>query len=154
MSSKNDTPDFTGQWLCCRQEDMDKLIAAGSSGVKGFLTKNAAWATGYGVGKTTMNIDQDGDKFTIVMNGLSGGRTNEFEVNVTKEMEDSRVEGKVPVSINWIDIDNTKGLKVMSTGGGRDLIDIRYINDNGELVQIQETQGVKATRWFEKKSKK
>ena len=60
MASKSDLPDLTGQWLCCRQEEMDKLIEASSSGVKGWVAKNAAWATGYGVGKTTMNVDQDG----------------------------------------------------------------------------------------------
>ena len=38
---------------------MDKLIEASSSGIKGWVAKNAAWATGYGVGKTTMNVDQD-----------------------------------------------------------------------------------------------
>ena len=72
---------------------MDKLIEASSSGIKGWVAKNAAWATGYGVGKTTMNVDQDGNKFVIVMNGLSGERTYEFEVGVTKEIEDPRVKG-------------------------------------------------------------
>ena len=102
MSSKNDVPDFTGQWLCCRQEDMDKLLEINTSGVKGWVAKNAAWATGYGVGKTTISIDQDGANFTVLTNGLSGERTNEFEVGVTKQLEDARVEGLVDVNIQWI----------------------------------------------------
>ena len=53
-----------------------------------------------------------------------------------------------------IDIEGTKGIKLVSSGKGRELIDIRYINDDGELVQIQESQGVKATRWFSKNNKK
>ena len=97
---KNDVPDFTGQWLCCRQEDMDKLLEINTSGVKGCWLKNVAWATGYGVGKTTISIDQDGDNFTVLTNGLSGERTNEFEVGVTKQLEDARVEGLVDVNIN------------------------------------------------------
>ena len=59
-----------------------------------------------------------------------------------------------PIDVNWIDIEGTKGVKLVSAAKGRELIDIRYLNDDGELVQIQETQGVKATRWFKKHSKK
>ena len=33
MSSKNDVPDFTGQWLCCRQEDMDKLLEINTNNI-------------------------------------------------------------------------------------------------------------------------
>ena len=147
-------PDFTGQWLCCRQEGMDKLVEAGASGIKGWVVKNAAWATGYGVGKTTMCIDHDGDQFTVLINGLTGERTYEFEVGVTKEIEDPRVKGPVAIEVNWVDIEGTKGIKLVSQAKGVDLIDTRYINEDGELVQIQESQGAKGTRWFQKSSKK
>eukprot|EP00944_MAST-04C_sp_MAST-4C-sp1_P009995 g9995.t1 len=154
MASKSDLPDLTGQWLCCRQEGMDKLIEASSSGVKGWVAKNAAWATGYGVGKTTMNVDQDGNKFVIVMNGLSGERTYEFEVGVTKEIEDPRVKGMVQIELSWTQVDGTTRLQLAYEHEGNSFTDIRYINGDGELVQIQRAHGVEATRWFKRNSKK
>ena len=81
---------------------MDKLIEASSSGIKGWVAKNAAWATGYGVGKTTMNVDQDGNKFVIVMNGLSGSERMNLKLR-TKEIEDQRVKGVSRTILTQVD---------------------------------------------------
>ena len=102
-----------------------------------------------------MNVDQDDNKFVIVMNGLSGERTHEFEVGVTKEIEDPRVKGMVAIELSWITVDGgATGLQLVYENEGNSFTDIRYINSDGELVQIQKALGVEATRWFKKNSKK
>ena len=78
------------------------------------------------------------NKFVIVMNGLSGERTYEFEVGVTKEIEDPRVKGMVQIELSWTQVDGgATGLQLEYENEGNSFTDIRYINGDGELVQIQ-----------------
>ena len=77
-----------------------------------------------------------------------------LRVGVTKEIEDPRVKGMVSVELSWTQVDGTTRLQLAYEHEGNSFTDIRYINGDGELVQIQRAHGVEATRWFKRNSKK
>lgn len=147
MSSKTAIDvDFTGQWKCTGQENMEEFVKKGMEG--GFLQRNAAWMTGYGVGKTVLNIDHDGNNFSTVMNGPKGDVENDIVVGEKGTIKTPMGKEQEAES-EWVR--NGTALRIVIGG---DLETVRYINDDGELVIEVTRNGITGKRIFTKQTGK
>ena len=115
--------DFAGSWMCVEQNGMEKFVDELSKQkwnavsiyrhvyssiqtyltqqfsppllwqIGGFLKRNALYAQNYGAGKTTMDISQDGNKYTMNISGIISTRTVEVVADGT-EQEAKTDDGK------------------------------------------------------------
>ena len=143
--------DFTGQYLCKREENTGELLKA--LGV-GMLRRNAAWAFGYGVNKARLNIDHDGDSFEWETVGMKTF-TNKISIDGTEQTTvDAKGEEHIVIA-SWSDDGKTlKRQRVREDSEYANVSSETYFDDEGMLV-IKITCGdVISPRWFAKQSKK
>ena len=143
--------DFTGQYLCKREDNTGNLLKA--LGV-GMLRRNAAWAFGYGVNRARLNVNHDGNSFEWETVGMKTF-TNKITVDGTEQTtEDAEGEEQIVIA-RWIN--EGKTLRRQRVGGDSKYADVHsetYFDDEGMLV-IKITCGdVISSRWFAKQSKK
>merc|ERR1712046_354538 len=75
---KNGHPDFSGMWICKDVNgDVDTFLT--DMGM-GYVKRNAAKAYGYGVGKSTQNIIQNGSHFRVQAKDFSS-QTSQYEAD-------------------------------------------------------------------------
>ena len=90
--------DFSGKWLCTDiVGDMSELMTKNGAG---WAARTAAKGMGYGKGRQTQDITQDGDVFSIVTGGVGPGKTTSFTVGGGNQEVDGP-SGSVQVNPVW-----------------------------------------------------
>lgn len=145
--------DFAGSWMCVEQNGMEKFVDELSkqkwNAIGGFLKRNALYAQNYGAGKTTMDISQDGNKYTMNISGIISTRTVEVVADGT-EQEAKTDDGKKKVTAK---IDGGK-LIITATGAKHSPITSTFEVVDGKLVRTYTLEGVTGWTKFEKNDKK
>ena len=139
-------PNFSGQWLCCRQEGMADFLTAMNVP---WVAKQAAWAMNYGVDRTKQTIDHTGDNMKVIMSGGPGGRSHSVKANIDGiKFKTTSENGEVEASSVWEEEGGTISIK--TTIHNKGIVGWRYLNKDGCMVVSQVKDGVKGTRWFKR----
>lgn len=135
--------DFSGMWLCVKQENMDKFL--NKLGV-GFVMKQMAWTFNYGVGKLKQEIEQEGrENMKLIVHSPKGDpKEQTIPLNGSK-FSLTTEKGDVEASATW----SSDGKTIDSTIG-ESMTGKRFMSEDGKMVVVQTKDGISATRYFEK----
>ena len=137
-------PDFTGTWLCIRQDGMNNFLD--KLGV-GFVMKNLAWTMNYGVNKLKQDVEQEGkEAIKVTVHGPRGApKTMKVPLDGSKFTLTTE-RGDVQATACW----SSDGHAIESIIGEESdaFTGKRFMNDHGEMVIVQTKKGVSATRYF------
>ena len=150
MSSKiaECTVDFTGQYIMSEQENMFEWLKANGYGI---IKRNAIHAFGYGIGKSQVNISHEGNSFEWETINPKKQFTNSIVVDGTEQTVINGEDEENIVIPTWVD-DGTKLRREGVGGKFKGGYSLTSFEEDGRLLIVAETNGVKMKRWFTRKT--